>query len=84
MAEQELRAFWVDAFNERIYDEDEVENLIAHPTRANLNALVVQVLRRAEAFANERVPPRREAPIDSEPYDHSQRSSIESTMWTSM
>ncbi len=67
--EQELRAFWVDAFNEGIYDQGQVEQLVADATEANVNTLIVQVGRRFDCFCNDSLYPRTDAAIDEAPYD---------------
>ncbi|MXV60492.1 family 10 glycosylhydrolase [Natronorubrum sp. JWXQ-INN-674] len=60
---EELRAFWVDGFNEGIYNEDEVADLVAAAAESNHNAIIAQVVRRGDCFCNDALPPRTDAPI---------------------
>lgn len=46
----EVRALWVDGFHAGIRSQNEVEDLVAHATRARLNTLFVQVRRRGDAL----------------------------------
>jgi uncharacterized lipoprotein YddW (UPF0748 family) len=48
----QYRAMWVDAFNDGIKSRGQVEKLIADAHRANLNALIVQVRKRGDAYFN--------------------------------
>jgi uncharacterized lipoprotein YddW (UPF0748 family) len=66
---EELRGFWVDAFNEGIYDREQVDELVADAQAANANALFVQVGRRFDCFCNDALYPRTDAFIDPAPYD---------------
>jgi uncharacterized lipoprotein YddW (UPF0748 family) len=68
-AQSELRAFWVDAFGEGIFNEAEITKLVAATKAANLNALVVQVGRRGDCFCNRASMPRTQAGISPRPYD---------------
>jgi uncharacterized lipoprotein YddW (UPF0748 family) len=68
-AQSELRAFWVDAFGEGIFNEAEITKLVAATKAANLNALVVQVGRRGDCFCNRASMPRTQANISPRPYD---------------
>ena len=68
-AQSELRAFWVDAFGEGIFNETEITKLVAATKAANLNALVVQVGRRGDCFCNRASMPRTQAGISPRPYD---------------
>jgi uncharacterized lipoprotein YddW (UPF0748 family) len=68
-AESELRAFWVDAFGEGIFNEAEIDKLIAQAKLANFNTLVVQVGRRGDCFCNRAAMPRTQAFIAPLPYD---------------
>ena len=43
---------WVDAFNDGIKSRAQVEKLVADAHRANLNALIVQVRKRGDAYFN--------------------------------
>ena len=53
-AQNEFRAYWVDAFGEGIFNEAEITKLVAQTKAANLNALVVQVDAEATASATAR------------------------------
>jgi uncharacterized lipoprotein YddW (UPF0748 family) len=68
-AQNELRAYWVDAFGEGIFTEAEITKLVAATKAANLNALVVQVGRRGDCFCNRAMMPRTQAGIAPLPYD---------------
>ena len=68
-AQSELRAYWVDAFGEGIFNEAEITKLVAATKAANLNALVVQVGRRGDCFCNRASMPRTQAGISPRPYD---------------
>ena len=71
-AQSELRAYWVDAFGEGIFNEAEITKLVAATKAANFNALVVQVGRRGDCFCNKASMPRSQAlaPLDpAQPYD---------------
>lgn len=46
----EIRAVWVDGFNPGIRTPAEIDKLVADAQSANLNTLIVQVRRRADAF----------------------------------
>ena len=48
----QYRAMWVDAFNDGIKSRAQVEKLVADAHRANLNALIVQVRKRGDAYFN--------------------------------
>jgi uncharacterized lipoprotein YddW (UPF0748 family) len=68
-AQSELRAYWVDAFGEGIFNEAEITKLVAQTKATNLNALVVQVGRRGDCFCNRASMPRTQAGISPRPYD---------------
>ena len=68
-ATSEFRAFWVDAFGDGIYDEDQVDKLVAAAKAANVNALVVQIGRRGDCFCGRASMPRTQAAIAPYPYD---------------
>jgi uncharacterized lipoprotein YddW (UPF0748 family) len=68
-AQSELRAFWVDAFGEGIFNEAEIDKLIGQTKLANFNTLVVQVGRRGDCFCNNAAMPRTQAAIAPLPYD---------------
>ena len=48
----QYRAMWVDGFNDGIKSRAQVEKLVADAHRANLNALIVQVRKRGDAYFN--------------------------------
>ena len=54
----QYRAMWVDGFNDGIKSRAQVEKLVADAHRANLNALLVQVRKRGDAYFNRSEEPR--------------------------
>lgn len=60
--EKEFRAFWVDAFHDGIKTPEQVDKLVADARKANVNALIVQVRRRGDAYFNRALEPRTEDP----------------------
>ncbi len=48
----QYRALWVDAFHDGIKSRAQVEKLVADAQRANINALIVQVRKRGDAYFN--------------------------------
>jgi uncharacterized lipoprotein YddW (UPF0748 family) len=48
----QYRALWVDAFHDGIKSRAQIEKLVADAHRANLNALIVQVRKRGDAYFN--------------------------------
>jgi uncharacterized lipoprotein YddW (UPF0748 family) len=68
-ATEQWRGYWVDAFNEGIYDADQVSELVTEAQDLGANALVVQVGRRFDCFCNDALYPRTDARIDNAPYD---------------
>jgi uncharacterized lipoprotein YddW (UPF0748 family) len=54
----QYRALWVDAFHDGIKSAAQVEKLVADAHRANLNALIVQVRKRGDAYFNRSDEPR--------------------------
>ena len=54
----EYRALWVDAFHDGIKSPTQVEKLVADARRANLNALIIQVRKRGDAYFNRADEPR--------------------------
>ncbi|MPV38711.1 family 10 glycosylhydrolase [Georgenia subflava] len=68
-AQEQWRGYWVDAFNEGIYDAAEVTELVSEAQDLGANALVVQVGRRFDCFCNDALYPRTDAGIDPAPYD---------------
>ena len=69
VATSQFRAFWVDAFGDGIFNEAQVDKLVAAAQAANVNALVVQVGRRGDCFCNRASMPRTQAAIAPNPYD---------------
>jgi uncharacterized lipoprotein YddW (UPF0748 family) len=65
----QFRAYWVDSFNPGLYTEAEIDRLVADARAANMNAIVAQVVRRADCFCNRSSMPRTEAEIDPSPFD---------------
>lgn len=65
----QFRAYWVDAFGDGLYDEAEIDALVAATKAANLNAIVAQVVRRGDCFCNDAAAPRTDAPIAPYPFD---------------
>lgn len=61
----ELRAFWVDGFHPGIRSPEDAERLVAEAKRANINALIVQVRRRADSFYLKSFEP----PVEDPAYD---------------
>jgi uncharacterized lipoprotein YddW (UPF0748 family) len=54
----ELRAVWVDAYHDGIKTPQQIDELVAWARSANLNALVVQVRRRGDAYYLKSAEPR--------------------------
>ncbi|HEY5033708.1 MAG TPA: hypothetical protein VIJ30_01145, partial [Candidatus Dormibacteraeota bacterium] len=54
----QYRALWVDAFHDGMKSPWQVEKLVADAHRGNLNALVVQVRKRGDAYFNQADEPR--------------------------
>ncbi len=61
----ELRAFWVDGFHPGIRTPEEAERLVVEAKKANINALFVQVRRRADSFYTKTFEP----PVEDPAYD---------------
>lgn len=61
-ATDQLRAYWVDAFNPGFKSPEEVDRLIADVRRSNANAIIVEIRRRGDAYFNRRIEPRTEDP----------------------
>lgn len=68
-APSEFRAFWVDAFGVGIYNEAEIDTLVADAKAANANAIIAQVGRRGDCFCNNAIMPRTQAFIAAYPFD---------------
>jgi uncharacterized lipoprotein YddW (UPF0748 family) len=58
LAAPQFRALWVDAFHDGMKSPAQVERLVADAHRGNLNALIVQVRKRGDAYFNQRDEPR--------------------------
>ncbi len=65
----QFRAFWVDAFGAGIFNEAEIDQLVAQAKAANMNAIVAQVGRRGDCFCNNAMMPRTQANIAPYPFD---------------
>jgi uncharacterized lipoprotein YddW (UPF0748 family) len=69
-SQPEYRALWVDAFHDGIKSPDQVDKLIADAHRANINALIIQVRKRGDAYFNVSDEPRAtdiKGPADFDP-----------------
>jgi uncharacterized lipoprotein YddW (UPF0748 family) len=66
---EQWRSYWVDAFNEGIYTQAQVDDLVDDAVAINANALIVQTARRYDCFCNRALYPRTDAFIAPEPYD---------------
>jgi uncharacterized lipoprotein YddW (UPF0748 family) len=66
---EQWRSYWVDAFNEGIYTQEQVDRLVDDALAVNANALIVQTARRYDCFCNRALYPRTDAFISPEPYD---------------
>ncbi len=69
MPDAQFRAYWVDSFNPGLYNEPEIDRLVADARAANMNAIVAQIVRRADCFCNRSIMPRTETGIDPYPFD---------------
>jgi uncharacterized lipoprotein YddW (UPF0748 family) len=58
----EFRGLWVDAYRDGFKTPEQVDRLLADARRANVNALLVQVRRRGDAFYARSLEPRTEDP----------------------
>jgi uncharacterized lipoprotein YddW (UPF0748 family) len=58
----EFRGLWVDAYRDGFKTPEQVDRLLADARRANVNALLVQVRRRGDAFYARSLEPRSEDP----------------------
>ncbi|MGH2492406.1 MAG: glycoside hydrolase family 10 protein [Candidatus Limnocylindria bacterium] len=66
----ELRAYWVDAFGDDLFDAPRIDAIVAATKAANLNAIVVQAVRRGDCFCNRASVPRTEQPgVAAFPFD---------------
>src|SRR2546425_7795594 len=68
----QYRALWVDAFHDGIKSRAQVEKLVSDAHRANLNALIVQVRKRGDAYFNIGDEPRAtdiQGPADFDPLE---------------
>jgi len=66
---EQLRAYWVDAFGDGIYDAAQIDELVAAAKAANMNGIVAQVVRRGDCFCNSASVPRTDAAIAPAPFD---------------
>jgi uncharacterized lipoprotein YddW (UPF0748 family) len=58
----QFRAYWVDAFGDDLFDANRIDAIVAGTKAANLNAIVVQAVRRGDCFCNRASVPRTEQP----------------------
>jgi|GEM_PF-375375 len=66
----QLRAFWVDAWNDGFKTPDQIAQLVRDAQTAHANALFVQVRRRGDAYYNESIEPRAaDSRLAPEPFD---------------
>ncbi len=56
----EFRGLWVDAYHDGVKTPEQVDRLVADARRANVNALIVQVRRRGDAYYARSTEPRTE------------------------
>lgn len=56
--EPQLRAIWVDGFNEGIKTPEQIDTLLARVRQAGLNAVIVQVRKSADAYYDSHYEPR--------------------------
>ena len=54
----QFRAYWVDAFGDDLFDAPRIDAIVASTKAANLNAIVVQAVRRGDCFCNRAAVPR--------------------------
>jgi uncharacterized lipoprotein YddW (UPF0748 family) len=54
----QFRAYWVDAFGDDLFDASRIDAIVGSTRAANLNAIVVQVVRRGDCFCNRASVPR--------------------------
>ena len=89
----QYRALWVDAFHPGIKSASQIEKLVADAKRANVNALIVQVRKRGDAYFNRSIEPRADdikGPLDFDPLAyllrlaHSSSPRIEVHAWTNV
>ena len=66
---EQWRSYWVDAFNEGIYNQAQVDDLVDDAVAINANALIVQTAQRYDCFCNRALYPRTDRNIAPEPYD---------------
>ncbi|WP_116115841.1 family 10 glycosylhydrolase [Austwickia chelonae] len=65
----QIRGYWVDAFNPGIFSAKEVGAMIAAAREARANVLFVQTVRRFDCFCNKGHHPRTDAAIAPAPFD---------------
>jgi uncharacterized lipoprotein YddW (UPF0748 family) len=66
---EQLRAYWVDAFQPGFKTRAEVDRLLQDVRASGANAVIVQVRRRGDAYFNNRVEPRTEDPALAANFD---------------
>ena len=65
----QYRALWVDAFHDGMKSPTQIERLVADAHRANLNALIVQVRKRGDAYFNVADEPRATDIVGAKAFD---------------
>ncbi|MEP6694419.1 MAG: family 10 glycosylhydrolase [Chloroflexota bacterium] len=66
----QLRAYWVDAFGDDLFDAPRIDTIVAATKAAHMNAIVVQAVRRGDCFCNRASVPRTDqAGVASFPFD---------------
>lgn len=87
---EEFRAYWADAFHDGFKTPEQVDQLIEDAKQSNVNALIVQVRRRGDAYFNKSLEPRTQDPTLQPGFDtlaylldkaHSSNPRIEVHAW---
>jgi len=69
----QYRAYWVDAFHDGFKTPAQVDRLLRHVRASNMNAVIVQVRRRGDAYFSRSVDPRTDdpaVPADFDPLEY--------------
>ncbi|MEA2655015.1 MAG: hypothetical protein QOI23_380 [Chloroflexota bacterium] len=69
LGQPQYRALWVDAFHDGMKSRTQIEKLVADAHRANLNALIVQVRKRGDAYFNVADEPRATDIVGAKDFD---------------